>query len=141
MKNFLLSSVFSKPEDLIIDLDLCRLILHDNKNFPWVVLIPRINDLVELVDLSKEARYQLIDEIAMIEHIMKKNFNPDKLNVATLGNVTSQLHIHIIARYKNDLAWPEPTFGKKQTNYDAEEKAAIITNIREEIIECSVKKF
>lgn len=141
MENFLLNSVFSKAEDLIMDLDLCRLILHDNKNFPWVILIPRINDLVELIDLSKEARYLLIDEIATVENIMKKIFKPDKLNVATLGNVTSQLHIHIIARYKNDSAWPEPTFGKQQANYNLEEKKNLITNIREEIIECIAKKF
>lgn len=135
-ENFLLNSVFSKQEDFIFDLDLCRVILHDNQNFPWIILIPRKNSIVELIDLSIEDRHKLIDEIAFIEKIMKKLFNPIKLNVATLGNVTPQLHVHIIARFENDLAWPNSVFGKEQVQYNQDKKAIIINNIRQEIAEC-----
>ena len=132
-ETFILNPAFSKPEDFIADLELCRLVLHDNRNFPWIILIPKLDNLVELIDLPKKLRYQLMDEIVFIEEIMEKVFNPEKLNVATLGNITSQLHIHIIARYKNDLAWPNSVFGKEQVNYKLEEKITIISNIRQEI--------
>lgn len=99
------------------DLALCRVFLVDNALFPWLVLVPKKPNLVELLDLSASDRYILMDEIALVSRCFKEIFSPDKLNVATLGNQVSQLHIHVIARFKTDSAWPEPVWGKGKIPY------------------------
>ena len=116
---------FNKKENFICNLKLSRLILQDNCNFPWLILVPRVNDIIELTDLTVQDRYILLDEIVFIEEIMKKTFKPDKLNVASFGNKVPQLHIHVVARYRNDLAWPDSVFGAKETPYSLEASLAV----------------
>ncbi|MDX1924317.1 MAG: HIT family protein [Rickettsiaceae bacterium] len=102
---------------ILIDLELSTVILVDNSLFPWLILVPRKNNLRELIDLSPKERIVLMDEISFISELMLKEFSPHKLNVATLGNVVSQLHIHIIARYEHDACWPAPVFGASKEPY------------------------
>ena len=90
----------------VIDLPLCRVLLEDEKNYPWVFLIPRRKDISRIMELEANDQLQLIKELDWAQKILWNEFNPTQLNVAALGNKTPQLHIHVIARYLNDPAWP-----------------------------------
>ena len=92
-------------------LNLCYAGLMNEARYPWVILVPKIEGAVELIDLNSKDRYQLLDEISHVSKAMQKIFKPYKLNVANLGNIVQQLHIHIIARQKTDHAWPGPIWG------------------------------
>ena len=93
------------------DLPLCRVLLINDANYPWVLLVPRRRGASEIVDLDDGERVQLMAEIAQVSHTMKAMTGCDKLNVAALGNVVPQLHVHIIARGRSDPAWPKPVWG------------------------------
>ena len=93
------------------DLPLCRALLIDDANYPWLLLVPRRPGIVEIIDLSDVERTQLVDEIAQASRAMKAVTDCDKINVAALGNVVPQLHVHVIARRKTDTAWPRPVWG------------------------------
>jgi len=95
----------------ITDLDLCRVLLLNDSNYPWVLLVPRVIDATEVFLLSNADQIQLTNESAILSTIMNKLFTPDKMNTAALGNMVNQLHIHHIARYKTDIAWPAPIWG------------------------------
>ncbi len=127
---FQLNPAFADKNFKICELELCYLLLSNNMLFPWVILIPKRNDIIEIIDLNKEDRQLLIEEIDLVSRAMKKIFLPDKLNVAALGNIVPQLHIHIIARYKEDELWPNPTFGGRSEPYSQEKREEIIDKIR-----------
>lgn len=95
----------------ITELQLCNVYLQNEVRFPWVVLVPKVEDAKEIIDLGEEDQKQLMSEIAFVSHVMKQIFVPDKLNIGALGNIVSQLHVHVIARYTDDLAWPGPVWG------------------------------
>lgn len=108
---------------LVTDLPLCQVRLNENACFPWILLIPKRENIVEIIDLPEEDRLQLMKEIALASHVMKDLFSPTKLNVASLGNIVPQLHLHIIARYESDPAWPGPVWGREAFQaYPAPEK-------------------
>lgn len=90
---------------------LCELRLMDDSNHPWLILVPRVFDAVELIDLSTAQHAELMREISVASRILQGAFKPHKLNVAALGNLVPQLHVHVIARYENDIAWPRPVWG------------------------------
>lgn len=120
----------SRDSNDITNLPLCNVRLMDNKNFPWLVLIPRVAGASEWIDLSREQQHQLSDEIAVVSHVLQALVTPDKLNVATLGNVVSQLHIHLIARYKADAAWPKPVWGVAEEPYSEAESRKFIYELK-----------
>lgn len=90
---------------------LCELRLMDDANHPWLILVPRVVDAVELVDLSPAQHAELMREVSVASRALQGAFKPYKLNVAALGNLVPQLHIHVIARYQEDVAWPRPVWG------------------------------
>ena len=90
---------------------LCELRLMDDANHPWLVLVPRVADMVEIIDLDAAQRTQLAADIDAASRALKALFKPHKLNVAALGNLVPQLHVHVIARYTDDIAWPRPVWG------------------------------
>ena len=96
----------------LANLALCELRLIDDANYPWLVLVPRVPDAVELVDLARDLRLQLTDEIDFASRLLRAAVRPDKLNVAALGNMVPQLHVHVIARFHGDPAWPAPVWGR-----------------------------
>jgi diadenosine tetraphosphate (Ap4A) HIT family hydrolase len=111
MENFaLLDSLKKKP--FIADLPLCTVLMED-KEFPWILLIPRRSNVVQINQLTEEDQIQLVREINVSSNIMEKLFVTDRLNVAAIGNKTPQLHIHIISRTQNDSLWPETVWGQK----------------------------
>lgn len=95
----------------ITNIHLCQVRLHKNAAFPWVILIPMRENWTELVDLPSCDQVLLMQEIALVSRVMKTCFNPYKLNVANLGNIVPQLHIHVVARFQEDAAWPGPVWG------------------------------
>lgn len=95
-----------EKKSFIIDLPLCRVLFEDNKHYPWIFLVPRQIGVSRIMDLSAANQLQLIQELDFAQKIMWNEFQPTQLNVAAIGNKTPQLHIHIIARYENDPAWP-----------------------------------
>jgi diadenosine tetraphosphate (Ap4A) HIT family hydrolase len=93
-------------------LALCELRLMDDANYPWLVLVPRLPAARELIDLEPAQRRQLSDEIDLASRLLRDVFRPFKLNVAALGNLVPQLHVHAIARFEGDPAWPAPVWGR-----------------------------
>jgi diadenosine tetraphosphate (Ap4A) HIT family hydrolase len=93
-------------------LELCELRLMDDANYPWLVLVPRVAEARELIDLDAAQRHALTDEIDRAARLLRDAFRPHKLNIAALGNMVPQLHVHVIAREENDPAWPAPVWGR-----------------------------
>jgi diadenosine tetraphosphate (Ap4A) HIT family hydrolase len=93
------------------DLPLARALLTNDANYPWLILVPRLPGLVELIDLEENAQVQLLGEIAATARVLKSITQCDKLNIAALGNQVPQLHVHVIARRHTDAAWPKPVWG------------------------------
>lgn len=93
------------------DLALCRVLLSNDANYPWLILVPRRPGIVELIDLDPVDRASLTAEIDQAARALKLITECEKLNVAALGNVVPQLHVHIIGRRHSDAAWPKPVWG------------------------------
>lgn len=85
--------------------------LMDDANHPWLILVPRVEGASELIDLTESQQAELTREIAAASRALQAAFKPHKLNVAALGNIVSQLHVHVIARFEDDIAWPRPVWG------------------------------
>jgi diadenosine tetraphosphate (Ap4A) HIT family hydrolase len=93
------------------DLQLSRVLLINDANYPWLLLVPRRRGIVEIIDLAEIEQAQLMAEIAQVSHTLRRLTSCDKINVAALGNVVPQLHVHLIARSRGDAAWPKPVWG------------------------------
>jgi diadenosine tetraphosphate (Ap4A) HIT family hydrolase len=96
---------------VIGDLPLSRLLLMNDKQYPWMILVPRKNQVHEIYELDTSQQQQLWIEIAEVSKVLKQLFAPHKLNIGALGNIVRQLHIHVIARFEHDIAWPGPVWG------------------------------
>src|ERR1700723_1531751 len=94
----------------VCDLALSRLLAMNDAEFPWLILVPRRVGVTEIIDLGGEQAL-LMDELALVSRALKEETGCDKLNVAAIGNVVPQLHIHIVARRKDDPLWPKPIWG------------------------------
>jgi diadenosine tetraphosphate (Ap4A) HIT family hydrolase len=108
---------FLKDSHFITDLKLCSIRLIDNSKFPWIILIPKRKNITDIFQLSSKDQNLLMREIVYASKIMKKAFNAFNLNVEKIGNIVSQLHIHIIARSKKDSSWPLSVWVVKKKNY------------------------
>lgn len=97
---------------VIGEFDLSLLLLSRDANYPWCILVPKREDIYEIHHLSEEDQLQLIRESCRLSEVMTSLFDADKMNVAALGNVVRQLHVHHIARFTDDPAWPQPIWGK-----------------------------
>lgn len=93
------------------DLALTRVLLANDANYPWLILVPRRPGLVELIDLEPNEQAQLLGEIDAAARVLKSITECEKLNIAALGNVVAQLHVHVVARRHSDAAWPKPVWG------------------------------
>ena len=116
------------------DLPLCRVLVIKDANYPWLLLVPRRPDMVEIIDLDEVAQAQLMTEITRVARAVKEITKCDKLNIAALGNAVPQLHVHIIARRKTDAAWPRPVWGVvPPLAHDAAEVQAFMSELRRKI--------
>lgn len=112
------------------DLALCSVLLMDDARFPWLILVPRRAGASEITDLSPGDARGLMDEMRIATGVMLALAKPDKVNVAALGNVVSQLHVHVIGRFLSDPAWPKPVWGVgTATPYPHHARAQMIERI------------
>jgi diadenosine tetraphosphate (Ap4A) HIT family hydrolase len=107
----------------IHDFEVSRLLLMNDANYLWLILVPRKSDLAELIDLDFDEQTLVLKEINLVAKILQNEFGAYKLNIANLGNVVRQLHIHVIARFEDDPSFPKPVWGAVLTKH-YEEKTA-----------------
>jgi diadenosine tetraphosphate (Ap4A) HIT family hydrolase len=112
MTDFVLHPQLEKDSKLVTELLLCSVRLINDVNYPWLILVPRVANISDVIDLSDAQQQTLWQESAIVSRALKHLFTPDKLNVAALGNMVSQLHLHHVVRYKNDASWPKPIWGQ-----------------------------
>ena len=116
------------------DLPLCRVLVIQDANYPWLLLVPRRPDIVEVIDLDEVEQAQLMTETSRVARVLREITSCDKLNIAALGNMVPQLHVHVIARRKTDAAWPRPVWGvAPPLAHDAEEVQHFINALRRKI--------
>lgn len=116
------------------DLPLSRLLLANDANYPWLLLVPRCAGASEIIDLADAEQIALAAEIARVCRALKAVAPCDKLNVAALGNVVPQLHVHVIARRRDDPAWPRPAWGAAPArDYDPAARERLVAALRREL--------
>lgn len=118
----------------VCDLDLCTVLLMNDARFPWLVLVPRREEAVEIIDLAEADRTLLMTEIARASEALRAAAPCDKLNVGALGNLVPQLHVHVVARVEGDAAWPGPVWGSGAAKpYDEGWREEIVGALREQL--------
>jgi diadenosine tetraphosphate (Ap4A) HIT family hydrolase len=109
---FKLHAQLAKDCAFVCDLPLCQVLLLNDRQYPWLILVPRIAEIKEIIDLSASQQQLLWQESAHVSTVLQTLYKGDKLNVAALGNMVPQLHIHHIVRYTSDVSWPKPVWGQ-----------------------------
>lgn len=128
---FVLDSRLQQDTIALGDFALSRLLLMNDAQFPWFILVPRREDVSEIFQLDPDEQQMLWREATGLAEVLKDTFNADKMNVANLGNVVSQLHMHVIVRRRDDAAWPGPVWGKVPPRpYAAEELQVLRAKLR-----------
>ena len=132
--NWTLDPLLERDTTAIGDLPLCRALLINDANYPWVLLVPRRHAAVEIIDLEYVEQAQLMTEIGHASRTLKAMTGCDKINVAALGNVVSQLHVHIIARSRGDAAWPRPVWNvAPPKDYDPRDRDKLVATLRQKL--------
>ncbi|MEQ3638623.1 MAG: HIT domain-containing protein [Alteromonas sp.] len=133
---FELDSRLHNDTFFVCDLTLCRVLLMNDKQFPWLILVPMRNNIAEIIDLPEQEQQTLLAESAKVSTVLQQVFSPYKLNVGALGNVVRQLHVHHVARFENDVAWPKPVWGSQApVAYDDAEASAILSTLKQALSE------
>lgn len=113
----------------LVDWPLSRVVLKNNADYPWLILIPRVENITEIDQLPQQTRYMLMDEISQLSTIVRTYFKPNKVNIGSLGNIVTQLHVHVIGRFIDDAQWPFAVWQKTHhTNPYGEEKISILVS-------------
>ncbi|HKI60560.1 MAG TPA: HIT domain-containing protein [Mariprofundaceae bacterium] len=112
---------------------LCRLLLMNDANYPWFILVPQRHGIREIFELNEVDQHQLLRESSMLSKVIAGQFHADKINVAALGNMVPQLHIHHIVRYTTDPAWPAPVWGHAAASPYSDNAAAILVKTVREL--------
>ncbi len=116
------------------DFPLSKVILVNDCLYPWVILVPKREGIREVYELAIADQQRLLGESSAVSEAMAERFSADKMNVAALGNMVPQLHIHHIVRYKNDVAWPKPVWGMVDALVYTEEKLVDQLHILQKIL-------
>lgn len=132
MSDFTLHPQLAADTFLVGDLTVCRVLLMNNAHFPWLILVPRRNGIRELFELSSTDYATTMQEIKTVAEQFGKQAGAHKMNVAALGNMVPQLHIHIIARFTTDIAWPQPVWNAphKAVSYDIKTRDGLLEKTR-----------
>lgn len=113
-------------------LELCHVLLMRDANYPWCILVPDREDITEIHHLNETDQLQLMHESVRLSHALESVFSPDKLNIASLGNVVPQCHVHHVVRYHSDVAWPGPVWGRVPAReYSAEALAEVAGAVKQ----------
>lgn len=131
---FALDPSLAADTAFVADWELSCILLMDDARFPWLILVPRRADLVELDDLSDSDQIVLLREINRAMALLRAMAPCDKLNIGALGNIVRQLHVHVIARNAGDTAWPRPVWGSGSAQpYESATREALIERLRSAI--------
>ena len=131
-KNWSLHPQLAQDTFPVGDMPLARVLLACDANYPWLILVPRLPGLVELIDLEENAQVQLLGEIVAAARALKSATECDKLNIAALGNQVPQLHVHVIARRRTDAAWPKPVWGvKPPLAYEVGQQTSLLNSLHQ----------
>lgn len=125
-----------EKKDFICDLPFCRVLFEDNALCPWIFLVPRKENVRNMLDLTTDERTTLMKEMEIAEQLMTKLFHPTQTNVAMIGNLTPQLHVHVICRYETDPYWPGTVWNQPAKKYPEAAKQEVINKIRKEFEAC-----
>jgi diadenosine tetraphosphate (Ap4A) HIT family hydrolase len=110
--NFQLHELLQRDAIELIELPLSTLLLMNDSNYPWFVLVPRVENIQDIYQLDWEQQQQFLNESSLLSEVLMQLFSGTKMNVAALGNVCPQLHVHHIVRFADDIAWPKPIWGE-----------------------------
>lgn len=128
---FTLHPQLQKDTTLIGEFPLCLVLLHHDSAVPWIILVPKVANLLEFHHLSTEQQRQFLTESQAISELLENEFKPDKINLGALGNLVPQLHYHHIARFKDDIAWPGPVWGNTRGEWrDEVQQAELVQRIQ-----------
>ena len=127
---FKINKKFLNSSYHVADLELCSVRLHDNSKFPWIILIPKRKNITDMTELNSKDQELLMKEIIYTSKLMKKLFKTSKLNIEKIGNMVSQLHLHIIVRYKKDSSWPLSVWVVKGKPYSSKALKEMVDKIR-----------
>lgn len=128
---FELHPILARDTVEVARLTLCRVLLMNDAAYPWLILVPEHEGLRDLHDLSPADQAQAMAEVSQASEVLKSLYAPYKLNVAALGNVVEQLHIHVIARFRDDAAWPAPVWGAQPPKpYDSHDLQATAERLK-----------
>jgi diadenosine tetraphosphate (Ap4A) HIT family hydrolase len=131
---FILHPTLAADTSPVMRLPLSRLLLMNDRTFPWLVLVPEKSGLRELFELEPVERGVLMEEIALVSTVLRDLYQPHKINVAALGNQVEQLHVHVIARFHQDPAWPRPVWGVVKTeNYGEHERQTLLGALQDAV--------
>lgn len=119
--SFELHPQLSKDTTVLGHFPLCVALLHKDNAVPWVILVPKRENLKELHHLPMQEQQQFLLESQAVSQALEATFQPEKLNLGALGNMVPQLHIHHIARFKDDIAWPGPIWGNTKSEFRSEQ--------------------
>ncbi len=120
-----------EADTLVIgEFPLSLVLLSKDANYPWVILVPKREGIAEIYQLTETDQQQLLKESSVLAEAMEGLIKPDKLNIATIGNIVPQLHMHHVARFESDSAWPGPVWGATpSTSYSAQQQASMLADL------------
>lgn len=134
MRAFELDPRLARDTELVASLGLCQLRMMKDSRWPWFMLVPQRNDLSELFELTPLDQTLLTFETNMVAAALKKATGAEKINVAAIGNIVRQLHVHIVARFEGDPNWPGPIWGYSQAEaYEDKAKQSLIKSLTENL--------
>lgn len=119
----------------LVDWPLSRVLLKDNADYPWFILVPRKSNITEITQFCEVDRNQLMREIHQLSYMMENFFQPDKLNLGALGNMVSQFHFHIVGRFKHDPLWPQGIWQFANVDMPYQNPEPLITQLKEKLLE------
>ena len=132
--HFILNETLKKDSLFICDFDFTTLRLINNVSVPWCVIIPRKNNIIHLTDLSEIEQNMLMQDVRKVASLFQKIYTPDRVNIGMLGNMVPQMHWHVIARTKDDPAWPGPVWGNVPSQpYSVQAAELLISQINDEL--------
>lgn len=130
---FTLNDQLKADSFYIASLKLSDIVLMNNSDYPWIILVPRRDNIVEITDLTEEDYQTLYQEIKIMSIMLKKLYPDSKLNIATIGNIVSQLHVHIVVRTRDDKLWPKVVWGLQKIEYSKDGVEKIINIFKEQL--------
>jgi diadenosine tetraphosphate (Ap4A) HIT family hydrolase len=128
---FQLHELLQRDAIELLALPLSTLLLMNDSNYPWFVLVPRVDNIQDIYQLDWEQQQQFLNESSLLSEILMQLFNGTKMNVAALGNVCPQLHVHHIVRFADDIAWPKPVWGEFAMKAYSDDE---LNNLKEKVL-------